>query len=104
MQLPNIEMPNRRFYTTNDPVMTPDLIDYFFNRKTRVFANLSERKKALLHIIYDLPDYRQVLPPLPQPADRSMVRQEGMSGGQDFVLLTGMALSRADVRAISVRV
>ena len=75
MQLPNIEMPNRRFFTTNDPVMTPDLIDYFFNRKTHVFANLSERMKALLHIIYDLPDYRQVLPPLPQPADRSMVRQ-----------------------------
>ncbi len=75
MQLPNIEMPNRRFFTTNDPVMTPDLIDYFFNRKTNVFANLSDRKKALLQIIYDLPDYRQVLPPLPGPADGSMVRQ-----------------------------
>lgn len=75
MRLPNIEMPHRRFFTTNDPVMTPDLIDHFFNRKTAVFATLSDRKKALLHTIYDLPDYRQVLPPLPPAADTSMVRQ-----------------------------
>jgi GNAT superfamily N-acetyltransferase len=31
IKLPNIEFPNRRFFTTNDPVLTPDLIDYFFN-------------------------------------------------------------------------
>ena len=75
MQLPNIEMPKRRFYTTNDPVMTPELIDYFFNRQTTVFANLSERKKGLLHMIYDLPEYREVLPPLPQAGDDLKVRQ-----------------------------
>ena len=28
-KLPNIQIPHRRFFTTNDPVMTPDLIDYF---------------------------------------------------------------------------
>ena len=65
MRLPNIELPSRRFYTTNDPVMTPELIDHFFNRKTNVFASLSARKKTLLHMIYDLPEYRRVLPPLP---------------------------------------
>lgn len=75
MQLPNIEMPSRRFYTTNDPVMTPELIDYFFNQKTDVFANLSERKKTLLHLIYDLPDYCKVLPPLPNAGSDLMVRQ-----------------------------
>ena len=75
MRLPNIEMPNRRFYTTNDPVMTPELIDHFFNRKTDVFASLSARKKTLLHMIYDLPEYQRVLPPLPQQSDDRMVRQ-----------------------------
>ena len=75
MQLPNIEMPSRRFYTTNDPVMTPELIDYFFNLRTDAFARLSERKKALLHMIYDLPEYRKVLPPLPQPSGDFKVRQ-----------------------------
>ena len=75
MRLPNIELPSRRFYTTNDPVMTPELIDHFFNRKTNVFASLSARKKTLLHMIYDLPDYRRVLPPLPQQSGKLMVRQ-----------------------------
>ncbi len=75
MHLPNIEMPTRRFYTTNDPVMTPELIDYFFNQKTNVFASLSERKKTLLQLIYDLPEFRKVLPSLPQGGSDLMVRQ-----------------------------
>lgn len=74
-KLPNIQIPHRRFFTTNDPVLTPDLIDYFFNRRTQVFANLSERKKALLHLIYDLPEYRAVLPALPNGGESRQVRQ-----------------------------
>jgi len=74
-KLPNIEIPHRRFYTTNDPVLTPDLIDYFFNQKTQVFANLSDRKKALMHLIYDLPDYQRVLPPLTADLKDVKVRQ-----------------------------
>lgn len=62
-KLPNIQLPRRRFFTTNDPVLTPELIDYFFNQRTTVFAELSERKKMLLHLIYDVPEYRKVLPP-----------------------------------------
>ena len=73
--LPNIQMPNRRFYTTNDPVLTPELIDYFFNQRTQVFANLSDRKKNLLHLIYDLPEYRAVLPPLPPQTIDAQVRR-----------------------------
>jgi hypothetical protein len=62
--LPNIVLPNRRYYTTNDPVMTPDLLDYFFNQRTKVFANLEDRKKGLLHDIYNLDTYQGVLPSL----------------------------------------
>jgi len=61
-RLPNILMPSRRYFTTNDPVMTPDLLDYFFNICTPTFQNLSEREKGLLHSIYNLPEYKQVLP------------------------------------------
>jgi GNAT superfamily N-acetyltransferase len=60
--LPNIVMPSRRYFTTNDPVMTPDLLDYFFNICTPTFQNLSEREKGLLHSIYNLPEYKPVLP------------------------------------------
>lgn len=74
-QLPNIQIPHRRFYTTNDPVLTPDLVDYFFNQRTRVFAELSDRKKTLLHLIYDLPEYLAVLPPLPLDPTGAHVRQ-----------------------------
>ncbi len=74
-KLANIQMPHRRFYTTNDPVLTPDLLDYFFNQRTRVFASLSDRKKALMHSIYDLPDYRAVLPNAPQREDGQDIRR-----------------------------
>ena len=74
-KLPNIHFPHRRFFTTNDPVLTPELIDYFFNVRTDNFKNLSVRKKALLHLIYDLPEYRAVLPPLPASEDEEPTRR-----------------------------
>lgn len=63
-KLRNIRMPSRRYFTTNDPVMTPDLLDYFFNQCTPTFQNLSEREKRLLHSIYNHAEYQQVLPPV----------------------------------------
>jgi GNAT superfamily N-acetyltransferase len=63
--LPNIQVPSRRYFTTNDPVMTPDLLDYFFNQRTQVFGNLDTRRKSLLHAIYELEPYQRVLPPVP---------------------------------------
>ena len=74
-KLANIQMPHRRFYTTNDPVLTPELLDYFFNQRTRVFASLSDRKKTLLHSIYDLAGYRAVLPPEPPHEEGVEIRR-----------------------------
>ena len=62
LKLPNIVVPGRRFYTTNDPVMTPALLNYFFNEATQGFEGLGDREKALLYSIYDLPQYHQYLP------------------------------------------
>lgn len=64
LRMANIQMPSRRYYTTNDPVLTPPLMDYFFNQRTQGFQNLDERERVLLHGIYDLPQYKAVLPPL----------------------------------------
>lgn len=61
-RLPNIQPPNRHFHTTNDPVLTPAMMDYFFNQRTRVFSTLDERKRLLLRSIYDDPAYASVLP------------------------------------------
>lgn len=64
LQLPNIKLPNRRYFTTNDPVLTPSILDYFFNERSAVFAELDDRRKALLWSIYDQPEFRSVLPML----------------------------------------
>lgn len=61
-RLRNIVLPRRRYFTTNDPVMTPELLDYFFNLRTQTFKNLGEREKGLLHLIYNLSQYQPVLP------------------------------------------
>lgn len=61
-RLPNIQAPARRYHTTNDPVMTGEMIDLFFNRKTRVFDSLDERKKLLLRSLYELDPRPPVLP------------------------------------------
>ncbi len=63
-ELPNIELPKRRYFTTNDPVMTPELLDHFFNQRTQVFDELDDRRKALLWSIYQVAEYRRVLPML----------------------------------------
>lgn len=76
VRLPNIQLPSRRYFTTNDPVMTPDLLDYFFNVRTQVFSNLNDHRKSLLHSIYDLPEYQRVLPSIPvRPGKGIQLRQ-----------------------------
>ena len=50
-RLRNIVMPSRRYFTTNDPVMTPDLLDFFFNQCTSTFHDLPDRERGLLHSI-----------------------------------------------------
>lgn len=63
-RLKNIIMPNRRYFTTNDPVMTPELLDYFFNQCTNGLNKLGQHQRRLLHGIYDNEDYSKVLPPV----------------------------------------
>ncbi|GGC96932.1 N-acyl amino acid synthase FeeM domain-containing protein [Undibacterium terreum] len=75
LKMPNIKLPQRRYYTTNDPVLTPELLHHFFNHRTRVFANLSERQKLLLHSIYDIPEYLSVLPKLTSNRPHAPIRR-----------------------------
>jgi GNAT superfamily N-acetyltransferase len=62
VKLPNIHFPERLYYTTNDPVMSPELLDHFFNRRVPVLQDLDPRRLRLLHAIYPEPAYRAVLP------------------------------------------
>jgi len=62
LRMPHIKLPKRRYFTTNDPVLTPAILDHFFNQRSQVFAELDDRRKALLWSIYDQPEFRAVLP------------------------------------------
>jgi hypothetical protein len=64
LDLPNIQWPSRRYHITNDPVMTPELLDYFFNQRTATFQQMDRRQIALIHSIYRSPEYQTCLPPL----------------------------------------
>ncbi|WP_199873435.1 N-acyl amino acid synthase FeeM domain-containing protein [Ideonella sp. A 288] len=66
--LANIRAPVRPYHTTNDPVLTPALIDHFFNHCTSVFAQLDDRRRMLLRSIYDAGVYQSVLPTVKTPA------------------------------------
>jgi hypothetical protein len=75
-RLPNIRWPQRRFFTTNDPVMTPQLLDHFFNQRTQVFQTLDDRKRLLLRSIYGDATYAAVLPaPSPEAVARVALRR-----------------------------
>lgn len=59
-----IRLAPRRYFTTNHPVMTAQMLDHFFNRRTRLFATLTPAQSRTLHAIYDHPAYAAVLPGL----------------------------------------
>ena len=70
-ELPEIHYPERPWHTSNDPVLSPALMDHFFNRRTQGFEGLDDRRKRLLHSIYREPEWAAVLPPLPAAAAES---------------------------------
>jgi hypothetical protein len=71
IELSNIHHPAQPYYTTNHPVLTPELMDHFFNCRTRVFDGLDDQRRCLLRSIYALDAYAPVLPAVsPEAAQR----------------------------------
>jgi hypothetical protein len=60
--MPCLVFPDRRYFKISDPVMTPDLLHYFFNIKVALFEHLSEPERRLLVRLYDNQKYQRVLP------------------------------------------
>ncbi|MFZ3229495.1 MAG: hypothetical protein WA160_04770 [Pseudobdellovibrio sp.] len=54
--------PKRDYVHISDPVMTPEMLDYFFNKKTSLFADMSQIEAQAIVRNYSLPNYRKVLP------------------------------------------
>ncbi len=62
VNIKGIRMPERVISLTNDPVLTPELLDHFFNRRTDVFSTLDARQLGMLREVYVEPAFRQYIP------------------------------------------
>lgn len=75
LKIDTFEFPNRNFAKISDPVMTPQLLDHFFNQKTQVFSEMSDFEKHIVHQLYDSRDYKQYLPPITQSKIMGQIRR-----------------------------
>lgn len=56
------QYPDRKYFKISDPIMTPEMLDYFFNSCTDLFATMDNAKRNVLHAVYQDPKYANVLP------------------------------------------
>lgn len=63
--------PQRTYHAAADPVMSPDIMDYFFNQCTDFFCRLDQRKVKILQSIYSEDDYNPIWPDCTMPEWRN---------------------------------
>jgi len=89
---PDHHVSEQRYSSSDHQRMTPELLDYFFNIRTRIFATLNAFEKALLHSIYERPEYKVVLPAMPsQTTSRVAMPLPAMGSG----MVRKMGIKRA---------
>ena len=59
----NFIIPDRRFYKVSDPVMTPELLIFFFKQKTKIFESLTLEEIEILRECYPLQSYMSFFGP-----------------------------------------
>lgn len=92
-ELPNFNLPNKEYFEINNPVMTPELLDYFFNKKTNTFSNLTHEEVGKLYATFQRKEFRKVLPSWviekrDQPRERFEVQCDGqiIDDGQSILV------------------
>jgi GNAT superfamily N-acetyltransferase len=100
--LPAIKFPDRPWHISNDPVLTPSLMHYFFIARTNGFDDLDERKRRLLHSMYPGPEWAHVLPALCSAADDCVEIRQHPRFSLKFpaTFITGLAAGSAFPAAI----
>jgi hypothetical protein len=58
----NMEFPLRKKGVISDPVLSPQLMDHFFLKKTDTFEKITDFEKAFLRQLYNTPDYLSLIP------------------------------------------
>lgn len=64
-KIETFEFPDRTYAKISDPVMTPELLDHFFNQQTQTFSQFSDFERQVIHQLYDSAEYRKYLPQPP---------------------------------------
>lgn len=79
------QFPTREFYKSIDPVMTPDLLNYFFRIRSPILETLSQEECRHLSSLYPLQSLRPENLPLDTPA-RFHARFTARFGGASFTV------------------
>lgn len=97
MDLPGSTYPPRKTGTVSDPVMTPELLNYFFREQSDVLESLNDRERTVLRDMYRHPKFQLVLP---YPSDNKSSLLPRGGGTRHDVEIVGHATSD---KGISVR-
>lgn len=74
--LPHFEFPNRDFYKSSDPVMTPKMLEYFFIDRSTVFEELTGLEIMGLASCYPTAYISEFFPDLQEKVERSNLRHQ----------------------------
>jgi hypothetical protein len=58
----NMEFPFRKKGVISDPVLSPQLMEHFFRKKTDTFEKLTDFERAYLRQLYNAPEYLSLIP------------------------------------------
>lgn len=62
VELPNLKFPQREYFKVSDPIMSPDLLNYFFREQSSVFDDMNDHERAIIRGLYNHESYEGVLP------------------------------------------
>jgi hypothetical protein len=93
LDLPHFTFPERNFNKSSDPVMTPDMLNYFFIKKSTVFADLNIQEKMALASSYPSLQYKRVLPEVQRKFLRHAVNIKARHRGSEELTLTILDIS-----------
>lgn len=74
--LKGLQFPDRKFQVSQDPVLSPEMMDYFFRQQSTIFNQLSEKEIQALWSAYPRQKYQHVLPSLKTQTEKNLEHQE----------------------------
>ncbi|OYZ13628.1 MAG: hypothetical protein B7Y39_17250 [Bdellovibrio sp. 28-41-41] len=100
-KLPHFVLPERTFNKSSDPVMSPQMLQYFFVTRSTVFNDLTIQEKMGLAAVYPKAHYRNVIPNIHRTHVRHSVNLKAKLSDNEDILLTVLDLSLTGLCIVS---